>query len=243
VVAVVTFSMVISGSVSDFDRDSYKERLAATLSGVMTQDIIINIASASVSVIARIAIATDAMVNSTMSTLSAQTPESLSAALGVQVVSVMPPMLTRRESRLDNNETSSEAPLSSGNEDSTVHVVLYVVIGVFLALLIIACGWVFGFCRGFARKGQYNGARTTFTTFETMDNTVVQTKSTTSNNALDRARSANAARARIGLGASAREEVHDGKGLSLFDLHSPAEAKNDELKVLDETDPDDDRRV
>jgi hypothetical protein len=200
--AVVTFSTVISGSVSGFDEESYKERLAAVLAGVSTRDILLNVAAGSASVTARIGVASDAVANSTMHTLNTYTTGTLSAALGVQIQSIAPPTLVRipRPDSIGVNGTRDEASLSTENQTPTEHIVLYVVLAVVLLLLAVAFAWCVGLCGGGRRAQQYDfGHKAEFskgpTTFESMETTVGQLKSTSrTGGALERARTANAAR-------------------------------------------------
>lgn len=156
--AVVTFSTVISGSVSGFDEESYKERLAAVLAGVSTRDILLNVAAGSASVTARIGVASDAVANSTMHTLNTYTTGTLSAALGVQIQSIAPPTLVRipRPDSIGVNGTRDEASLSTENQTPTEHIVLYVVLAVVLLLLAVAFAWCVGLCGGGRRAQQYD---------------------------------------------------------------------------------------
>lgn len=166
----------------DFDQESFKQRLAATLTGVFADDITLNVTAASVSVTATIALSSDAFANRTMNTLNAHTPETLSSVLGgVRVESIASPTLTRRSqvadgTRVNFSGSSNEpAALASVNAMatawSTEHVILVVVLATVFALLIVAFVVCWCSCRNLRHPARRHmaSAKHMHETFDSMD--------------------------------------------------------------------------
>ena len=211
--AVVTFSAVLSGTVADFNRMSFKTRLAATLEGVTPSHISLTVMAASVRVTASINATSAAIANSTMATLSNFTAVTLSAALGgLTVESIAQPSLAW-------SADASSGVVDSASDQSTIeavegmmaeHIVLVVVVsvGVLLTSIILAlcCCWFRGKPVRSMRKPDTSRSSRPFDTFESMDMSTIQPMSISSpppsaqskgsvsstSGALERARSAKA---------------------------------------------------
>lgn len=142
---MIVFSTVLSGSVSDFNQDSFKERLASTLSGVAARDITLTVTAASVSVTAAIVTANTAMANLTMQTLNAYTPQTLTAALGgLRVESILPATVMRQNRPVNSTAIvageSGRTALTSANEGPTgMLMVVLAIIGSLLAVTVCVC--------------------------------------------------------------------------------------------------------
>jgi len=211
-VAVVTFSTVLGGTVSDFDAAGFKVRLAVPLEGVEADDISVIVAAASVRVTASIGAASVDVANITMAALSSLTTETLSAALGgVSVESLDGPTITWSDggphAQGDGDASLSGATdnlaLGSAGVMPTTQVALFVVLTVFVltVIVLIALCCCSSSCRSkrSLRNGVERISSKTFETFESMEMAAKPTShshldhvsTTGGRGALERARTAN----------------------------------------------------
>lgn len=93
-VPTVIFAAVVAGTVAGFDRDLYVANLAAQLDGVSPSDISLQVAAASVRVVATITPPTAAIARSAFATLQAASLVELRASLAVTIEAVEAPILT-----------------------------------------------------------------------------------------------------------------------------------------------------
>lgn len=92
-VTVVTHTATIAGTVDSFDAAAYKHNLAAALEGVSPADISLDLAPASVLVVATIVPPTAEVAQAAFTTLAAATPAQLTSILGVVVEQTTTPTL------------------------------------------------------------------------------------------------------------------------------------------------------
>ena len=97
--ARISYSAVLSGTIGTFDKDGFKSSFAAALEGVEPEDVSVEVAAASVRVDATIISSSNELADQTMATLTAFTPETLTAALNgfAQVETVETPVVTKYE--------------------------------------------------------------------------------------------------------------------------------------------------
>jgi len=240
VAAVVRFATVLSGSVSEFSRESFKVRLAATLPGIVAEDITLNVTAASVLVTSVIAVTSDEVANSTLSSLRAFTPETLSAALGgVTVETISPPTVTRGDAAIDgaadgvSNVPSSDQ--TAANIEPTIgevlmeNLVLVIILAVVLVLLVISLVLCYCCCCRASKPSRRQRTiqtttigQSTLDTMGSIDLTAVNhyatssTAAATAGTALERVRIANAnagargALERARAAKAAKSDVSDG---------------------------------
>jgi len=84
--------MTVAGTISDFDESAFRASLASQIDGVSPDDILLEVAAASVAVTATIIPTSNTTADSVLSTLSAFDASTLSAALNVTVESLDPPV-------------------------------------------------------------------------------------------------------------------------------------------------------
>lgn len=91
---MVTFVAEVAGTVDEFNQAAFKQNLATLLEGVSPSDIEVSVAAASVVVTSRIVAPSQEVATSALTALeqtAAGSPEAISRALGVTVVSVQAP--------------------------------------------------------------------------------------------------------------------------------------------------------